>query len=348
MKHVLRALSLVLLLALLLPAASPAQAEDFSEAASLACASVVQVIPMKETWSREAGAGIAPLGYGSGVYLADSGCVVTLAHVVKGAEWVDVVTDGGVTVRSASLAVDEDTDLAVILLEEPLDLPGVALGDSAALVPGEPVLSAEVPMIGEFPLFDTVYAGIVSGVGRTQLSASFFGSRLNVIQADVRMLDGQSGGALLNASGELVGIPTFKLVGGDWGPVFCVPSETVRQVVDSVLSTGKVMRPRMGLLLVEYEGPEEAIVGYYPPARLVVQEVDPDSPAQKAGLKPYDIITYVQGKRVYTHADLSAQMEGLGEGDVVRLIVCRCFDEEGNWLEAPIKIKINVVLQLME
>ncbi len=318
------------------------------QVAERVCPAVVRVIGMRETWSREAGAGTAETYSGSGVYI-DEGCVLTLLHVLTDAEWAEIQLADGTRIRAAEILSDEDTDLALLRLSEPLPVEPVPLGDSDLLRLGDPLLAMEVPRVGDLCLFDTVTAGIVSGLNRAEVGAGFFGRKLPLIQADVITLDGQAGGALVNARGELVGIPTFKLVSGEWGPCFAIPSSVIEPVVSSLLAHGKVKRPRMGVMVSELDGPEKAVPGVCPPAGLLVEEVEPGSPAERAGIKPYDVITHAQNKRIYTHAELTEIMDALSEGEALRLIVCRCVDTDaGEWLSSPIVKKINLVPEYLD
>lgn len=313
---------------------------------------VVLVISSKETWSREQGRRVVEAGYGSGVYIDAEGYVVTNYHVISDADIVEIETMDGERMAVESTFYDASTDLALLRLQEPLDAEPVPLGDSDALRVGELAIVIGNPGLQDRVFFGTVTAGIVSGLDRRDVNAGNFSRTVNTIQVDAAINAGNSGGALLNAQGELVGIPTLK-AGSEYGTNyeglgFCIPVNTVREITGQLKEYGVVRRPRMGILISEMEGPDEPIPGY-PPAGLLVTEIEEGSPAQQAGILLYDVITHANGVRVARFTDLSDLTDTMSAGDVLHLSVYRCYDPvQGFLLPDPQSIELDVELKILD
>lgn len=313
---------------------------------------VVRVISSRETWSREQGRRVEEIGYGSGVYIDADGYVVTNYHVVSDADVVEIETLSGDRATVEKVLSDDSTDLALLKLAEPLDVTPVPMGDSDALRIGELAVVIGHPGLSERVFFGTVTAGIVSGLDRRDVNAGNFSRTVNTIQVDAAINPGNSGGALLNAQGELVGVPTLK-AGSEYGENyeglgFCIPVNTVKEVVSQLKEYGVVRRPRMGIRISELEGPDEFIPGY-PPAGLLVIEIEPDAPAAQSGLMPYDVITHANGTRVKQFTDLSDLTDTMSAGDVLHLTVCRCYDPAADaLLDSPQTLEFDVELKILD
>ena len=313
---------------------------------------VVRVISSRETWSRQQGRRVEESGYGSGVYIDGEGYVVTNYHVVSDADVVEIETLAGDRLTVQQVFSDDSTDLALLRLEAPLDLEPVPLGDSDALRIGELAVVIGHPGMADRVFFGTVTAGIVSGLDRRDVNAGNFGRTVNTIQVDAAINPGNSGGALLNANGELVGIPTLK-AGSEYGENyeglgFCIPVNTVREVVAQLKEYGVVRRPRMGIRISELDGPDELIHGY-PPAGLLVIEIEEGTPAAQSGLALYDVITHANGTRVKQFTDLSDLTDTMSAGDVLHLTVCRCYDPAAQTLlDDPQTLEFDIELKVLD
>lgn len=234
---------------------------------------------------------------GSGVMVRSDGVLVTNNHVVASADAIEVLLTNGRILDAKVLGTDPDTDIAVLkvdakgLVFAPLD------ADAQADV-GEIVLAMGNPM----GLGHTVTAGIVSGLGRTDLNIAFYE---DFIQTDAAINPGNSGGPLINLHGEVIGINTATGLAsnGDDGIAFAIPSRMVRRVVDDILEHGKVRRGFLGVRTYRSWDANRRITtargkGYRGVSEMVISTVESDTPAEDAGLKVGDIILEIHGSRV--------------------------------------------------
>lgn len=314
---------------------------------------VVQVINVFETWNPSARRLVTQdQGFGSGVYIDDRGYVVTNYHVVENASRIDVRLEDGSRFEAQVVGVDSTTDLAVIKLETPLDCEPVVMGDSDALQIGELAVAIGNPAAANTLLNGTVTVGVISMAGLQNVNVGNFKRQVDVLQTDAAINYGSSGGALLNAQGELVGISTLKMTGNYVGfsnenSGFAIPVNTVKPIVEQLIEHGKVLRPRMGVTIIgDFNGPDEPIGGY-PPAGPQIGAVELGGPAQQAGIQPYDIITHVEGIRVKTYSDMMNVIAEKQAGDTISLSLYRAFDpasgrmlEKGETVEASLELKI--------
>jgi serine protease Do len=320
--------------------------------------SVVQVIESAQTWSSGAsGTTAQEIGYGSGTYIRDAedgdgGYILTNYHVVEDGDSYKIVWLDGTEMDCALVGYDNGTDIAILRFSEdaPSDATPIALGDSDSLQIGELAIVIGNPGAAEYVLYGTVTSGIISGLERKEISAGNFTRSVSVIQTDAAINSGNSGGALLNAKGELVGIPTLKLSYSDSsvyeGLGFCVPINSVKDLIDEIITTGKVSRPMLGVGVADFEGPDEPTRNY-PPAGVIVKQVTAGSSAEEQGILPYDIITQINGIRVTSYADLTAIIDTLKVGDTAELTVYRYYDQNGNTLEKYEKLSFSVELRLL-
>ena len=240
---------------------------------------------------------------GSGFILNSSGIIVTNNHVVKDAKTVTVTLSDGDTYPAKIIGTDPKTDLAVLKISVGHPLPYVELGDSAKVVPGEWVVAMGNP----FGLENTVTAGIVSALGRDIGDGPYD----RFIQIDAPINEGNYGGPLFNQSGQVIGVNTAILTpsGGSVGIGFAIPSDMIHRVVDQLIAHGKVVRGYLGVA-AQVISPQMAKALGLPMERpekdgALIAAVAKDSPAFRAGLKPGDVITSVNGKNVRDPGDLA-------------------------------------------
>jgi len=320
--------------------------------------SVVQVITSASTWDpRTRQVGTEEIGYGSGTYIQaldgnNGGYVLTNNHVIDSGESFQIKWLDGTVMDVELVGTDSGTDIAVLKFTEtaPNGAMPVPLGDSDTLQIGELAIVIGNPG-GDEVLFGTVTAGIISGLKREGVNAGNFGRSVSTIQVDSAINSGNSGGALLNSKGELIGIPTLKMM-TNYSTVyeglgFCVPINTAKDIITQLIDTGKVVRPRMGVTVAAVDGPEEAIRSY-PPAGVQIEKVEEGSPADEAGLKAFDIITEANGQRVYTATDLTAQIDKGKVGDTIQLKVYRYYNEDGTRLADYEELTVEVELKILD
>ena len=322
--------------------------------------SVVQVITSAATWDqRTREVSTEEIGYGSGTYFrtldgGEGGYILTNNHVVDEGESYEIEWLDGTIMEATLVGADEGTDIAVLQFNEPAPegATPVPLGDSDALQIGELAIVIGNPGDSEEVLFGTVTAGIISGLEREGVSAQgSFNRPVSTIQVDAAINTGNSGGALLNAQGELVGIPTLKMTASYTtiyeGLGFCIPINTAKDIIEQLIENGEVVRPRLGVTVVAQDGPDEPMRNY-PPAGVRIENVEEGSPADEAGLQTYDIITEINGVRVYTNDELIAQIDQYAAGDTVELTICRYYSENGTRLAQYEVFTANVELEIID
>ena len=322
--------------------------------------SVVQVITSAATWDqRSREVSTEEIGYGSGTYFraldeGEGGYILTNNHVVDEGETYQIEWLDGTIMDATLVGADEGTDIAVLQFNEPAPegATPVPLGDSDALQIGELAIVIGNPGDSEEVLFGTVTAGIISGLEREGVSAQgSFNRPVSTIQVDAAINTGNSGGALLNAQGELVGIPTLKMTASYTtiyeGLGFCIPINTAKDIIEQLIENGEVVRPRLGVTVVAQDGPDEPMRNY-PPAGVRIENVEEGSPADEAGLQAYDIITEINGVRVYTNDELIAQIDQYAAGDTVELTICRYYSENGTRLAQYEVFTANVELEIID
>lgn len=275
-------------------------------------------------------------GYGSGVVIDNEGHIVTNAHVVQGADKLRILLDDDTELDAELVGLDSDTDLAVLYVEG-LELEPVEIGDSSALRVGDLLIAIGNP--GGY--YGTVSVGVVSALER---DIETFARPMDIIQTDAAMSPGISGGALLNADGELVGIPTLGVMLYE-GLNFAIPSNTMREVVDELITYGKVRKPGMGIYYQVQDGPDEPLRSCLP-AGLLVVEVGLDTPAEAAGMRVGDVIYEINGTRIKSARELTLATQDCEAGDVISVRVYR-----HSYQERPVDenfIDMDVTLEYIE
>ena len=322
--------------------------------------SVVQVITSAATWDqRTREVSTEEIGYGSGTYFrtldgGEGGYILTNNHVVDEGETYQIEWLDGTIMDATLVGADEGTDIAVLQFNEPAPegATPVPLGDSDALQIGELAIVIGNPGDSEEVLFGTVTAGIISGLEREGVTAQgSFNRPVSTIQVDAAINTGNSGGALLNAQGELVGIPTLKMTASYTtiyeGLGFCIPINTAKDIIEQLIENGEVVRPRLGVTVVAQDGPDEPMRNFAP-AGVRVENVEEGTPADEAGLQRYDIITEINGIRVYTNEDLIGEIDRHSAGDTVELTVCRYYSENGTPLAQYEVFTAEVELKIID
>ena len=277
-------------------------------------------------------------GSGSGVIVDGSGLIITNGHVVGEADSVSVILDDGSVLDGTVTGVDTLTDFALVQVEA-TDLPVVPLGDSSDLRVGQLAISVGNPL-GRFP--SSAAAGIVSGLDRSinVFGESPSGNRLNhLIQTDAAINSGNSGGALLDGDGELIGITTAE-AGLNDGIGFALPIDLAKPIIEQALAGEVISRPYVGVVyttidaqLAQDEGlPVNA--GAWIAGADSQEPVVAGGPADEAGLESGDIITAVDGLAVDRTNPLDLQVLRFAPGDAVTFDVLR--DDETLQLEATL------------
>lgn len=267
--------------------------------------------------------GRAQHGTGTGVVISRDGYIVTANHVVADADEIELVLHDGRTAKATVVGLDPGTDIAVLRTEESGLIPA-GFADSDALEPGEWVVAIGAP----FGLERTVTAGIVSAKGRSDVGLATFE---NYIQTDAAINPGNSGGPLANLDGAVIGINSAisSRGGGNDGIGFAVPSSVVRRVADSIIATGRVARGYLGIGVQPADAEMLAGLGIAKDAGVgvLVNRVESDSPAAKAGIEPGDLITSIAGRSVHTPGELVATISEIAPGSEVDLRAIRNSDE---------------------
>ncbi|HHF3113615.1 TPA: Do family serine endopeptidase [Vibrio diabolicus] len=258
-------------------------------------------------------------GLGSGVIIdAKKGHIVTNYHVIKGADEIRVRLYDGREYDATLVGGDEMADVALLKLEKAKNLTQIKVADSDKLRVGDFTVAIGNP----FGLGQTVTSGIVSALGRSGLNVENFE---NFIQTDAAINSGNSGGALVNLNGELIGINTAILGpnGGNVGIGFAIPSNMMKNLTEQIVEFGEVKRGMLGVQGGEVTSELADALGYESSKGAFIGQVVPDSAADKAGLKAGDVIVSVNGKAINTFSELRAKVATLGAGKEITLGVVR-------------------------
>jgi serine protease Do len=285
----------------------------------------------EEEESARAGRGISPgeraspqphttTSQGSGFFISSDGLAMTTYHVVARNKKIEVVTDNGRTYAAKMVGADPKTDLALLKVEGG-NFPVVQMADKAPRI-GEWVLAIGNP----FGLGGTVTAGIVSAAGR-----AIFSPYSDFIQIDAPINKGNSGGPTFDATGRVIGVNSaiFSPSGGSVGIGFAIPAETVKTIAAQLKAKGAVSRGWMGIE-VQSMSPDIA-EGFGLDKRMegvVVTELQPDSPARKAGIEPGDVITSLADRSTSDERDLMRRVAEMPPGQIVELHLMRRSQEK--------------------
>jgi serine protease Do len=262
---------------------------------------------------------LVPSGIGSGVIVSPDGYILTNNHVVDEADKVEVELNDNRKFTAKVIGVDPPSDVAVIKINAS-GLPTVPLGDSDRVEIGDLVLAVGNPLgIGQ-----TVTMGIISAKGR-QSPGRDERTFEDFLQTDAAINQGNSGGALVNLRGELIGIPSQILsrTGSNIGIGFAIPTKMARSVMDQLVRNGKVRRGKLGITVRDVDPDVAKHFGYSGSTGAFVEEVEKGDPADQAGVKPGDIITEFQGQRVNDSSQLRNSTSQTAPGTTVRFKVWR-------------------------
>ncbi len=249
----------------------------------------------------------------SGVIISTRGYVLTNFHAIAHRDKIQVLLNDGRTSTARLIGSDPDTDLAVLKINLK-KLPTITIGDSEKAKVGDIVLAIGDP----FAIGQTVTQGIISATGRTRVSTNAYE---NFLQTDAAINPGNSGGALINTSGEIIGINSniYTNTGNYQGISFAIPIHMAQQVFNQIIKHGYVIR---GWLGVEGQEIPPHLFHSFDISTLhgiLITEVDPDGPGDKAGLKPGDIITKINQKKIYKTRDIMKQVAAGKPGDIFRI-----------------------------
>jgi serine protease Do len=370
-------LALMLLIALLLPAFATETEEKPAETAATpqpalsllynnplpeifekVSPSVAVLAQVSYTWDKATDSvNKQEKGSGSAVYIKEGGYFLTNYHVIDDADELEIRLSDGRVLEAEVVGSDEAADVAVVKVNEELELTPVRIGKSSDLKVGQIVLVIGTPISWEM-MYNTLTTGIVSGLNRDE--ADYDSTRaVGLIQIDAAVNPGNSGGALLNLDGEIVGIPFMKYMGYYYkdannedfvvyeGLAFAVPMDVAWPIAESIIATGSYKRPRFGVSVTDNEGPEEPLKNY-PPAGLLIGEVEKNGSGFKAGLRSGDVITHVNGTRVKTFREYTKIVDKLSAGESFTISVVRYKDKDGNDLKKFEKLELTVTLEMID
>ncbi|MGA0090216.1 MAG: S1C family serine protease, partial [Burkholderiaceae bacterium] len=242
---------------------------------------------------------------------------LTNHHVIEGADQVQVSLSDGRKASARIVGTDPETDLAVLRIRLE-NLPVIEFGEPSALRVGDPVLAIGNP----FGVGLTVTQGIVSALGRKQLNINTFE---NFIQTDAAINPGNSGGALVDTQGKLVGINTaiYSRDGGNLGIGFAISADMAQQVMQSLIKSGKVSRGFIGVELQDVNAAIAESLSLPTAEGSIVASLQPDGPADKAGMKVGDVIVAVNQAPSRNTAELLSLVAALSPGDKAKIEVLR-------------------------
>lgn len=263
-------------------------------------------------------------GSGSGVIIRPDGYIVTNNHVVAGATKVEVTLNNNKTYEAKVIGTDEATDVALIKIDAE-GLPTIPFADSDNLRLGEWVIAIGSP----YNLRSTITAGIVSAKGRSMAQSGEFKIE-SFIQTDAAVNPGNSGGALVNKAGQLVGINTmiYSQTGSYSGYSFAVPSNIVKKIVADLIDFGSVKRAMLGVTMQQITEETAKDLKLSSLDGVYIYEVSAGSSADKAGVKKGDVLTAIDGTRITSMSSVQEKVNAYRPGDTAVLTVIRNGDEK--------------------
>lgn len=276
-------------------------------------------------------------GVGSGFVISPDGYVVTNDHVAGNATRITVSFPDGTSMEAELVGSDPATDLALLKIDPDEALPYLRFSDSGPPLVGEWVMALGNPF-GLFEAADpTVTVGVVSAVGRDLESGREGRIYRDMIQTDAAINRGNSGGPLVNALGEVIGVNTaiVSQSGGSVGLGFAVPAERAQRIIEELRENGEVDRSYyVGLYGLDVNERIAEALDLPRPQGMLVRDVDPRSPAEEAGFRPYDVIVAMEGRPVRNRNDLTARLYDFRPGDLVQFTVIR----DGERIELEMRI----------
>ena len=320
-----------------------AEITDFTKASSKTLDAVVhvknrstytpQMTVQDMFYGRSQGQQRVQIGTGSGVIISPDGYIITNNHVINGANEIEIVLNDKKTYTAELIGTDASSDIALVKVDA-TDLPYVAFGDSDNVKVGEWVLAVGNP----FNLTSTVTAGIISAKGRDLANKN--NKIESYLQTDAVVNPGNSGGALVNTHGELIGINTMitSTTGSYIGYSFAVPSNIAKKVIEDIMVYGNVQRAFIGINYKELNGDNYKDFNVSKTEGVIITNVLAESGASKAGVKENDIIIKANNVKISTFADLNGFLGTKRPDDVVDFTIIR----NGNEKIIPVKLYKNV------
>jgi len=316
------------------PTGAPAGATSYAEAAKLAMPAVVNIYTSKEMRGRSSmlddnllrryfpdlAERMPPqraTSLGSGVIVAREGYVLTNHHVIDGADEIQLVLADGRRIAAKVRGSDPETDLAV-LKAEAADLPAITLGDLAGVQVGDVVLAIGNP----FGFGNTVTLGIVSALGRSRLGINRYE---DFIQTDAAVNPGNSGGALIDTSGRLIGINStiYSRSGGSLGIGFAIPVSLARDVLAQIIEKGEVTRGWFGIEPQDVDDEIARVLSLPRPEGVLIRGVQRGGPAERAGMQVGDVVLDVAGRATRDTPALLTRIAELPPGSSAKVTVLR-------------------------
>src|SRR5574343_94409 len=275
------------------------------------------------------------IGTGSGVIITEDGYIVTNNHVIQDATELEVTLNNNKSYIAKLVGTDSKMDIALLKIDAEEKLPFAVFGDSDVIKVGEWVLAVGNP----YNLNSTVTAGIVSAKARNLDKASI----QSFIQTDAAVNPGNSGGALVNARGELVGINTMisSLTASYAGYSFAVPSNITKKIIEDLMQFGNVQRGILGVEGGELNSESAKKLGINQTEGVYVNKVNKNSGAQKAGIEKGDIIIKLDDKKVNSNAELTSIVNTKRPNDLVKVTVLR----DGKQMNIPVKLTKKELIQ---
>jgi serine protease DegQ len=330
------------------------QAASYADAASKSQPSVVNIFTSKEVRSQRNPLMDDPLfrrffgdrfptdnrpqrvsNLGSGVIVSEDGFILTNHHVVEAADEIQVALSDGLTLEAKLVGTDPETDLAVLKVKRD-KMPAITFAKSDMQRVGDVVLAIGNP----FGVGQTVTMGIISALGRSHLGINTFE---NYIQTDAAINPGNSGGALVDVAGNLVGVNTaiFSRSGGNLGIGFAIPISIVRQVMQEIIANGAVTRGWVGIEVQEITPEIAESFGLKSTDGALIAGVLRNGPADRAGIRPGDVLIAVGGKPVKDSSSLLNLIAALPPDEVVPLSLMRTQKE----MQLPVTIEKRPPMQ---
>ena len=278
-------------------------------------------------------------GLGSGFVVSSDGLILTNAHVVEGSDKVTVTLKDGKTYEGEVMGTDSLTDVAVIKIEAD-NLPAVTFADSDNLQPGEWAIAIGNPL----GLDNTVTTGIVSATGRSSAQVGVADKRVSFVQTDAAINPGNSGGPLLNAKGEVIGINT-AIIQNAQGLGFAIPVNAARDIAEKLIAKGKVDHSFLGIQMaaitpeLKQELASQNKFNIKATTGIVIMDVVPDSPAERAGLKSGDVIQEIEGQEVKTADEVQQAVAKTEVGERLNLGLVR------NEKQLELDVKVGILPQ---
>ena len=271
------------------------------------------------------------IGTGSGVIISPDGYIITNNHVINGAHSISITTNHNKTYDAELIGTDPKTDIALLKIEADESFPYTSFADSNTAKIGEWVLAVGNP----FNLTSTVTAGIISAKSR-DLSG---GNTQSFIQTDAAVNPGNSGGALVNTKGELIGINTAitSQTGNYVGYSFAVPSNIAKKVIDDIMEYGNVQNGILGVRGGELNSKNAKELGLDQTEGFYISEIEENSGAHKAGLQSGDIIKQLDNIKISKFSDLKGYLNTKRPNDIINVTVLR----KGNEETIPVKLLKN-------